>query len=112
VGGLQTVIETMMQANTPDIVESWVRANVQASVRIAQHHWPKVGMVFVMDGPESLMKLNEGDEIIYFGRGNDRSRKVRLSSGLWNGAASGDGAYQLLVESSREVAGYFVRRLS
>ena len=112
IGGLQTVVDTMMQANAPDIVEGWVRANVQASVRIAQHHWPKVGMVFVMDGPESLARLNEGDEIVYFGRGNDRSRKVKLSSGLWNGAASGEGAYQLLVENSREVGGYFVKRLS
>ncbi len=112
VGGLQTVVDTMLQANAPDIVESWVRANAQASVRVAQHHWPKVGMVFVMDGPESLIKLNQGDEIVYFGRGNDRSKKVKLSSGLWNGAASGEGAYQLLVENSREVGGYFVEWLS
>jgi len=112
VGGLQTVVETMLQSNPPDRVESWVRANAQAAVRIAQHHWSGVGLVFVMDGPESLIKLNDGDDIVYFGRGNDRNKKVKLSLGLWNGAASGEGAYQVLVEGSREVGGYFVRWLS
>ena len=111
VGGLQTVVDTMSQANAPAIVEAWVRANAQACIRTAQHHWPNVGLVFVMDGPESLIKLNPGDEIVYFGRGNDRAAKVKLSSGLWNGAAAGSGSYQLLTPK-KEVGGYFVRRLS
>ncbi len=112
VGGLQTAVETMMQTTALQQVENWVRANAQAAVRIAQHHWPNVGIVFVMDGPGILFEFNEGDEIVYFGRGRDRAKKVRMSLGLWNGAASGTGAYQVLVESSREVGGYFVRWLS
>ncbi len=112
VGGLQTVVETMIQTTPLEQVESWVRANAQAAVRVAQHHWSEVGIVFVMDGPGTLFEFNEGDEIVYFGRGRDRAKKARLSLGLWNGASSGKGAYQVLVESTCEVGGYFVEWLS
>jgi hypothetical protein len=112
VGGLQTTVETMMQTQTPDAVSDWLRQNALASVRAWKSQWPDVGLVFVMDGPASLFEFNEGDELVYFGRGRDRSKKVRLSLAMWNGAASGVGAYQVLVESSREVGGYFVRWLS
>ena len=112
VGGLQTAVETMMQTSTPDTVSEWLRQNALAAVRAWKSHWPDVGLVFVMDGPATLFEFNEGDEIVYFGRGRDRAKKVRLSQAIWNGAASGAGAYQLLVEGSREVGGYFVRWLS
>ena len=112
VGGLQTAVETMMQTTPPEIICDWLRANVLATVREWKSHWPNVGLVFVMDGPVSLFEFNEGDEIVYFGRGRDRAKKVKLSAAIWNGAASGAGAYQLLVEQSREVGGYFVRWLS
>ncbi len=112
VGGLQTTVETMMQTNTPDTVSDWLRHNALAAVRAWKAHWPYVGLVFVMDGPGTLFEFNEGDEIVYFGRGRDRAKKVKLSQAIWNGAASGAGAYQLLVDPSRDVGGYFVRRLS
>jgi hypothetical protein len=112
VGGLQTAVETMMQTMPTEAVCDWLRANVLATVRAWKSHWPDVGLIFVMDGPASLLEFNEGDEIVYFGRGRDRSKKVKLSLAIWNGAASGAGAYQLLVEKSRDVGGYFVRWLS
>ncbi len=112
VGGLQTAVYAMMQTSTPDAVSDWLRQNALAAVRAWKAHWPDVGLVFVMDGPATLFEFNEGDEIVYFGSGRDRAKKVRLSQAIWNGAASGAGAYQLLVESSREVGGYFVRWLS
>ena len=112
VGGLQTAVETMMQTMPAETICDWLRANVLATVRAWKSHWPDVGLVFVMDGPASLFEFNEGDEIVYFGRGRDRGKKVKLSLAIWNGAASGAGAYQLLVEKSRDVGGYFVRWLS
>jgi hypothetical protein len=112
VGGLQTVVETMMQTQTPDVVETWLRNNALATVRLWKSHWPTVGLVFVMDGPGSLFEYNVGDELIYFGRGKDRTKKVKLSLAIWNGAASGAGAYQVLDPTSKEIGGYFVRWLS
>lgn len=109
VGGLQTVVETMMQSRTPSEVEEWLRQNAMASVRAWKGHWPQVGLVFVMDGPESLFELNQGDEIVYFGRGRDRAKKVRLSQAIWNGAASNPGAYQVLVNGTREAGGYWLK---
>jgi|SRR6185312_3575505 len=109
VGGLQTAVETMMQSKTPAEVEDWVRQYAMAAVRMSKGHWPDVGLVFVMDGPASLFDLNEGDEIVYFGRGRDRGRKVRLSRALWNGAASNPGAFQVLVDPTREVGGYWLK---
>lgn len=117
VGGLQTVVETMMQTQTPDAVVEWLRANILAVVRTWKTHWPNVGLVFVMDGPGTLFEFNEGDELVYFGRGRDRTKKVKLSLAIWNGAAAGAGAYQLVAEkpgppASREVGGYYVGWMS
>lgn len=114
VGGLQTVVETMMQTQTPDAVVEWLRANILAVVRTWKTHWPNVGLVFVMDGPGTLFDFNEGDELVYFGRGRDRTKKVKLSLAIWNGAASGAGAYQLVAEKpgSKEVGGYYVGWMS
>lgn len=112
IGGLQATVETMMQTQTPEAVTEWLRNHILASVRAWKSHWPNVGLVFVMDGPATLFEFNEGDELVYFGRGRDRAKKVKLSLGMWNGAASSAGAYQVLVETSGEVGGYFVKWLS
>lgn len=114
IGGLQTIVETMMQTQTPDAVVDWLRTNILAVVRAWKSQWPNVGLVFVMDGPGTLFEFNEGDELVYFGRGRDRAKKVKLSLAIWNGAASGAGAYQLLVEKpgAKEVGGYYVGWMS
>ncbi len=114
IGGLQTVVETMLTDSTPDQIALWLRSNALASVRAWKQHWPDVGLIFVMDGPGAMFEFNEADEIVYFGRGRDRAKKIKLSLAIWNGAASGAGAYQLMVEKdkTREVGGYFVERVS
>lgn len=114
VGGLQTIVETMSQTATPDEVAAWLRTNILGVNRVWKTHWPSVGLVFIMDGPASLFEFNEGDEIVYFGRGRDRAKKVQLSVAIWNGAASGAGAYRIIAEKdgTREVGGYHVDWLS
>ena len=112
VGGLQTVIETMMQTQTPDAVADWLRQNALATVRAWKSHWPNVGLVFVMDGPGSLFEYNVGDELIYFGRGKDRDEEGEIFARDLERRASGAGAYQVLVPDTNEIGGYFVRWLS
>lgn len=120
VGGLQTVVETMMQTQTLDDVAEWLRLNILGTVRIWKTHWPNVGLVFVMDGPGGLFEFNEADELVYFGRGRDRAKKVKLSGAIWNGAASSAGAYKLPVPkpdspattTAGEIGGYYVEWLS
>ena len=72
-----------------------------------------VGFVFGMTGPRGLFHLNEGDDLVYFGRFNDRSENTRITLGIWNGAATGEGAYRLITTGSKkEVGGYHVSRIS
>lgn len=114
IGGLQTIVETMMQTQTPDAVVDWLRANILAVVRAWKTHWPNVGLVFVMDGPGNMFEFNEGDELVYFGRKKGRENKVKLSLAIWNGAASGAGAYQLVAEKpgAKVIGGYYVGWMS
>lgn len=109
VGGLQTVLET---APTPEAAFRWLRERIMPLIRASQEHWPGVGLVFGMDGPKSLFSLSEADDRVCFGRAQDRRQKVKLTLAIWNGAAAGPGAYQLIVPDKREVGGYHVRRVS
>lgn len=109
VGGLQTVLAT---ASSADEAYTWLRRNILPLVRAFQNHWDHVGLVFGMDGPGRLFQYNVADDLVYFGREKDRSKKVKLSLGIWNGAATGDGAYELIVPGTTEVGGYHVQRVS
>lgn len=109
VGGLQTVLEAMPD---PQSAYDWLRKNVLQLCQECGDHWERVGVVFGMDGPGRLFTHNESDELVYFGRGTDRSKQVVLTRGIWNGAATGSGAYKLIVEETKEVGGYHVQRVS
>jgi hypothetical protein len=109
VGGLQTVLET---ATAPASAYEWLRQNILPLVRAFQVQWDHAGLVFGMDGPDKLFCFNEADDLVYFGRGKDRSDKVKLTLGIWNGAATGPGAFQLVVPGKKEVGRYHVRRVS
>lgn len=107
--GLQTVLET---AGSTGEAYDWLRANIMPLLRAAQAHWPRVGFVFGMAGPGRLFDLNEADDLVYFGRSRDRNKKVRITLGMWNGAATGEGAYRLLVPGTNDVGGYHVNHIS
>lgn len=109
VGGLQMVLEAMPD---PDTGYNWLRQNLLPLCRDCGRHWASVGLVFAMDGPAKLFLHNEADDLVYFGRGTDRSRQISLTRGIWNGAASGNGAYRLVIGERSEVGGYHVQRVS
>ncbi len=112
VGGLQTVMETLMTGGSASEAYEWLRTNILPLVRAVQSHWDRVGLVFGMDGPGRLFHHNEADDLVYFGRSRDRDGNVGITLGIWNGAATGEGAYRLLVPGTKETGGYHVRRVS
>lgn len=108
VGGLQTVLETMPDAET---ATDWLRANIRPLCREAGRQ-SAVALVFAMDGPGRLFTHNEADDLVYYGRGSDKSKQVLLTRAIWNGAATGKGAYKLIAEEAKEVGGYYVQHVS
>ncbi len=109
VGGLQTVLEVMPHN---DIAYTWLRSKILPLCRMWSNHWDGVGLVFGLDGPTKLFHLNEPDDLVYFGKGNDRDTKLCLTRAIWNGAATGIGVFKLIVEGSKEVGGFHVQRVS
>jgi hypothetical protein len=109
VGGLQTALTVLP---TPDARFQWLRQNVYHLARGVGNRWARVGIVFAMDGPGKLFSLNEADDQVYFGRGSDRTEKVAIASGMWAGAATGAGTFQILLPGSKEVGGYHVIKVS
>jgi len=109
VGGLQTVLEAMPDADTG---HEWLRQHILPLCRECGRHWASVALVFAMDGPTRLFTHNEADDLVYFGRGTDRKKLISLTRGVWNGAATGIGAYKLIVEETKEIGGYHVQRIS
>jgi hypothetical protein len=112
IGGLQAVLDTIMTAEGADTAYQWLRDYVLRLVRMLRSQWDRVGVVFVMDGPSKLFKLNEADDLVYFGKSSDREKCIRITLGIWNGASSGNGAYQLIVPGTKDVGGFHVKRIS
>jgi hypothetical protein len=109
VGGLQTVLNVMPDADTS---YAWLRTNILPLCRRWTNHWPGVGLVFGMDGPGKRFELNEADDLVYFGREPERNNKVCLTRAIWNGAATGTGVFKLMLEGSREIGGFHVVKVS
>jgi hypothetical protein len=109
VGGLQTALEVMPDV---EIAYAWLRSNILSLCRMWSNHWDGVGLVFGMDGPGKLFQMNEADDLVYFGKGSDRDSKVCLTRAIWNGAATGQGVFKLIVEGSKEIGGFHVQRVS
>lgn len=109
VGGLQTVLSVMPDAEAS---YAWLRTNILPLCRAWCNHWANVGLVFGMDGPRSRFDLNEADDLVYFGREPDRNRRVCLTRAIWNGAATGRGVFKLMIDSTREIGGIHVIKVS
>lgn len=109
VGGLQTVLDALPDTET---AYAWLRKYVLPLCQECGDKWERVGLVFGMDGPGRLFTHNESDDLVYFGKASDRGKQVALTRGIWNGAATGSGAYKLIDEATKVVGGYHVQRVS
>ena len=111
VGGLQTVLETLMQESN-EAAYGWLRRHILPLVRAFYGQWPNAALVFVMEGPSKLFQHHESDDLVYFGRAKTRDGKIKLTLGMWNGAATGEGAFRVVPSGGGEVGGYYVQRVS
>ena len=109
VGGLQTVLTALPDAESR---YEWLRQHILPLNRAFASQWDRVGLVFGMDGPAGMFTFNNADDLVYFGKGTDLAKKIPITRALWNGAATGSGAYQLIVPGTKEVGGYHVQRIS
>lgn len=109
VGGLQTVLSVMPDAETS---YAWLRSNILPLCKKWGNHWNNVGLVFGMEGPKSRFELNDADDLLYFGRDPDRNRRVCLTRAVWNGAATGPGTFKLMIDGTREIGGIHVIKVS
>ena len=108
VGGLQTVLEVLSSEES----YAWVWTHIRPLCRMWGGRWEHLGLVFGMDGPAKFFQHNEADDLVYFGKGGDLNSKLCLTRALWNGAATGTGAFKLMHEDSKEIGGFHVNHLS
>src|SRR5262249_14409866 len=108
VGGLQTVLEVMPDAGTS---YEWLRKRILPLCRLWGNHWENVGLGFGMDGPGKRFNLDEADDVVYFGRG-DQDARLCLTRAIWNGAATGSGVFKLMVDGTKDIGGFHVIRIS
>ena len=67
-GGIRSIRSSQYSEDVVADAYDWLRANIMPLLRAAQTHWPRVGIVFGMAGSRNLFHLNEGDDLVYFGR--------------------------------------------
>ncbi|MEZ6080752.1 MAG: hypothetical protein R3C56_35270 [Pirellulaceae bacterium] len=79
VGGLQTVLDSTPDADT---AYRWLRTNILPLCREAGRHWAAVSLVFAMDGPGKLFNHNDADDLVYYGRGTDKSKMIMITRGI------------------------------
>ena len=111
VGGLQTVLTALPDAESR---YEWLRQHILPLNRAFASQWDRVGLVFGMDGPaKHVHAQRRRRSCVLFGQRNRPERqKILITRGMWNGAATGSGAYQLIVPGTKEVGGYHVQRIS
>jgi len=109
IAGLETVLEVL----DPPGAEEFLRTRVKAFIDQFQEHWDQRGLVFGFGCPAGRFKVDPTfEDVLFEGPGN---RTVRLSAGLWNGAARQD-MLRIVVKDEQtgrdEPGGFYVRRLS
>lgn len=104
VAGLETCLEVMV----PPEAENFLRRTIRPFLLECRNHWDQCGLIFGFGCSEKRFFVDPQENILFV-RDNT---KIRLSEGLWNGAAA-DELFQLMIldsEKNRDVVGgYHVR---
>ena len=90
----------------------WLRQHILPLNRAFASQWDRVGLVFGMDGPASSSRSTKPMTWCTSAEEPTGAKKILITRGMWNGAATGSGAYQLIVPGTKEVGGYHVQRIS
>jgi hypothetical protein len=108
VGGLETCLEVLPPAET----EGFLQRRIRPLILEFQSRWDQRGLVFGFGCPSQRFRVDVQENVLFSHPGGG---VVRLSSGLWNGAARQD-IYRLFTKdpSTNQLApgGFHVRRLS
>ena len=109
VAGLEACLDTMEANEAYDFLRQTVRPLIIAF----QNRWDRRGLIFGFNCSSRKFEIDAQEQVIFIGvKANTR---IRLSNGLWNGAAS-DELYEISdapISGKRyEVGGFHVPRLS
>jgi len=107
VSGLEACLEVMK----PQEAEDFLRSKIKELILEFQSHWD-AGLVFGFGCSANHFRVDTFDAVLFKCPGG---QEVKLSDGLWNGAARHD-MCKLMVTNSQtdrqELGGFYVRRLS
>ena len=96
-----------VSAGDGDLIIDGHRVKVLSATDISLLPWRELGVDVVV---ESTGRYTErAKAAAHLDQG---AKKVLITRGMWNGAATGPGAYQLIVPGKKEVGGYHVQRIS
>lgn len=107
IAGLETCLEVMVASEA----ENFLRRTVRPLLLECRSHWDQCGLIFGFGCSEKRFFIDPQENILFL---NSDGTKIRLSEGLWNGAAP-DELFQVTIldsEKNRDVVGGYHVRLS
>lgn len=106
-------LEASLEVMDVDEADQFLRGRMKAFIQEFQSRWDQRGLVFGFGCSPSCFVVRASDEEVLFTCADGKT--IRLSAGLWNGAAKQD-MCRLMVKNAAtgrdEPAGFYVRRLS
>ena len=108
VGGLETCLDVM----PTEEADRFLCARIKPYIQEFQSRWDQRALVFGFGCSASRFQVDPFEDVLFTGPSD---KVIKLSAGLWNGAAKHD-LYRLFMRNvatgKDEVGGFYVRRLS
>ncbi|OCQ93482.1 hypothetical protein BCD64_00875 [Nostoc sp. MBR 210] len=104
--GLETCLEVMV----PSEAEIFLRRTIRPFLLESRNHWDRCGLIFGFGCSEKRFCIDPQESILFVYL--DGTTHIRLSEGLWNGAARNELFYLTTPEQTKNhdvVGGYHVR---